>query len=452
MHPTLILLISMVAVFVLIVRLRFNAFLALIATAILIALLAPGVPLGDVMQKVSTEFGSVVGRIGISVLMAAIVGRCVMESGAAERIVRHFRWLLGARYESLALVITGYVLSIPIFSDTTFYLLIPLARAMCVRAGGASSVLYAASINAGCTATHVLVPPTPGPLAMAATLHLDLGLTMLVGMAVAAPASFCGWLFCRWIDRRLAVPIREAPGLSLQELGEVSQRKDHELPPLWLSIAPIAVPVVLISGHTIATAIDKTSPLIGFTRFFGDPNFSLMLAAAFAVLLLMRQRNLAFRQLAAPIEQSLSDAGLIILITAAGGAFGGMLELAGVSSMISAWATQLGVPLLFLAFAAGMLFKIAQGSATVAMITVSSLMAPMIAAAPPPFHPVWIGMAVASGSMAGSWMNDSGFWVFTTMSGLTETEALKSRTVLSIVLGVVAFAATLAGAWLLPLR
>ncbi len=441
----------MAAVFVLIVRLRFNAFLALIATAILIALLAPGVALRDVMQKVTAEFGGVVGRIGISVLMAAIVGRCLVESGAAERIVRHFRWLLGEKLESLALVITGYVLSIPVFSDTTFYLMIPLARAMCIRAGGGNYVLYATSINAGCTATHTLVPPTPGPLAMAATFNLDLGLTILVGMAVAAPASLCAWLFCRWIDRRLNVAIREAPGPSLAELGEVAARPSSDLPPLLLSLAPIAVPVMLISGHTVAAAVDKNSGLTAVSRFFGDPNLSLMLAAAIAVLLLMRQRRLSFRQVASPIEQSLSDAGMIILITAAGGAFGAMLEMAGVGPMIKGLAASWGIPVLALGFAAGMLFKIAQGSATVAVITASAILAPMVSAAPPPFHPVWVGMAVCSGSMAGSWMNDSGFWVFTTMSGLTEVEALKSRTIVSIVLGVAAFAATVLGAWLVPL-
>jgi GntP family gluconate:H+ symporter len=146
----------------------------------------------EVVPAVSERFGRVVGSIGIAIAMAAIIGQCLMESGAADRITRRFVAWLGEKNSSLSLVASGYVLSIPVFSDTVFYLLVPLARSMSARMGGRNYVLNVLSISAGGSATHVFVPPTPGPLVMAATLGVDLGIVILVGIFVALPSSFCG--------------------------------------------------------------------------------------------------------------------------------------------------------------------------------------------------------------------------------------------------------------------
>ena len=220
MHPILILAIAIATVFLLIIRLRINAFVALISAAVLIGLLSPEVPLTDVMKEVGERFGGVVGRIGIAIAMAAIIGQCLMESGAADRITRRFVAWLGDRLSSLSLVASGYVLSVPVFFDTVFYLLVPLARAMSVRMGGKNYVLYILAISAGGSVTHVFVPPTPGPLVMASTLGVDVGIVILVGLCVALPASLCGWLYAIWIDRKLDIPVREAPGLSLDEFRQ----------------------------------------------------------------------------------------------------------------------------------------------------------------------------------------------------------------------------------------
>ena len=187
MDPLLILLIGVVVVIGMIIVLRVNAFIALITAAMLISLLSPGEP-AEKIKRVAGAFGGVVGGIGIVIALAAIIGKCLMDSGAADRIVRSFLRLLGEKQAPTALLGSSYVLAIPVFFDTVFYLLVPLAKALRLRTGR-HYVRYIMAIAAGGAITHSLVPPTPGPLFMAGEFHLDLGLVILVGIVVALPAS-----------------------------------------------------------------------------------------------------------------------------------------------------------------------------------------------------------------------------------------------------------------------
>ena len=451
MHPLLILLIAVIAVFLLIIRWKINAFVALIISAILIGLLSPEVALNEVMGEVGTRFGSVVGRIGVAIAMAAVIGQCLMQSGAADKITRAFvRWF-GERYSSLSMVASGYVLSVPVFHDTVFYLLIPLARSMTMRAGGQNYLLNTLSIGAGGAATHVFVPPTPGPLAMAATMNVDLGLVIIVGLAVALPSAMASWGYAVWIDRKMNIPIREAPGPSLEELKTIANRDEAELPGFWVSLLPIILPVVMITANTVANTFFKGTEFAHLMTFVGNPSFALMVSAAAAMWVLARQKGMTLRNLAKPTEMAIKDAGLIILITAGGGAFGGMLVKAGVGDVLGELAKSAGISYLLLGFGVSTMLRIAQGSATVAMITVSSIMAPIILDSPPEYHAVYIIMAIGAGSITGGWMNDSGFWVFRTMTGLTEVEALKTKTVSLIAMGFTGLAAAWLGSVLFPL-
>jgi gluconate:H+ symporter, GntP family len=199
-------------------------------------------------------------------------------------------------------------------------------------------------------------------------------------------------------------------------------------------------------------AVAPEGGLRRITAFFGDPNLALLLSATISLRLLAVHRNYSLMELARPVQVSLASAGVIILITAAGGAFGGMLVQAGVGTSLGELAREYSVPLLLLGFLLAALLKIAQGSGTVAMITTSSILAPLLLDAPPTYHPVYVVCAIGCGSLIGSWMNDSGFWVYKEMSGVTEIEALKTWTPLLIVLGVSGFLVTLIAATVLPLR
>lgn len=451
MHPLLVLLIATIAVFLLIMRFKVNAFVALILSAILIGVLSPNIPLNGVVSEVTSQFGDVVGRIGVAIAMAALIGNSLMESGAADKITRQFiRWC-GEKYSSLSMMISGYVLSIPVFHDTVFYLLIPLARAMTVRSGGRRYVLNALSIGAGGVATHVFVPPTPGPLAMAATMNLDLGLVMIVGLTIAVPSSLAAWLYAVWIDRKLDIPIREAPGASLAELEEIANRPESELPGMFVSMLPIVLPVALITGNTVANTFFPGTAFAEQMVFWGNANLALILSAACALWVLAKQKGLTVRDLATPAEKAIKDAGLIIMITAGGGAFGGMLVAAGVADSLSQGAADLGISYLVLAFGVSMLLRVAQGSATVAMITVSQMLVPLIAQSPLPYHPVYLLIATGGGSIMAGWMNDSGFWLYKTMTGLTEMEALQSKSMSLSVMGVTAFLVAWLGTIFFPM-
>ena len=448
-HPLVVLAIAIAVVFVLIIRMKINAFMALITAATIVGLLSSKVTLGEVMPEVAGAFGRVCGGIGIVIALAALIGQCLMESGAADRIVRVFVRLLGKKNASLSLLSSGYVLSVPVFFDTVFYLLVPLARAMRVRMGG-NYVLFVMAICAGGAVTHSLVPPTPGPLAMAATLDFDLGMMILVGALVGVPMSIVGWLFAKNRDRALDIPLRETSGLTLTELEALAKEEESRLPSFFMSILPIVLPVIFITSNTAVNAIDKTSAIAGVTGFLGNPNFALLASAAISLYLLASQKGYSLSELAKPVETAFASGGLIILITAAGGSFGGMLVKAEVGTMLGNLAHDFGIPFLLLSGLLAALIKVAQGSGTVTMITVSSIMAPLIIASPPPYHPVYVACAIGSGSLIGSWMNDSGFWVYKQMSGFTEMEALKTWTPLLAIMGVAGLILTQVFSMIMP--
>lgn len=450
MHPILILVLSIAVVVLLIIRFRLHAFLSLIIAAMTVGLLSDKVPLTDVMSEATRVFGEVCGSIGVVIALAAVIGHCLMESGAADRITRRLVAVLGEKRSSLSMLTSGYVLSVPVFFDTVFYLLIPLARALRVRTGK-NYLLYTMAICAGGAVTHTLVPPTPGPLAIATTLNIDLGIVILVGVVIGIPMSVVGWMFSRFMDRRLDIDLRTPPGLQREELEALAHRDESELPPLWLSILPIVLPIVLIASNTVAKTMGASASVTEVMSFVGNPNFALLLSAVVAMVMLARSMSYSVAKLGKVLEPVLASAGLIILITAAGGAYGGMLRAAGVGSTLAEMAQEWGVPLLVMGFLMASVLKIAQGSGTVAMITVSAMVAPILVESPPPFHPVYFGVAIASGSLVGSWMNDSGFWIYKQMSGLTEAEALKTWTPLLAILGVTGFGCALLGSVLFPM-
>src|SRR5881394_2320990 len=459
MHPLLILLVGMATILGGILGLRLNAFLALVTAAIVVSLLAPGEP-GAKIARVAEGFGRTAGTIGIVIALAAIAGNAMMESGAADRIVRAFIDLLGEKRSATAPCATGYVLSIPVFFDTVFYLLVPLARSGYARTNR-YYLKYLLAIAAGAGATHTLVPPTPGPLAVAGTLGVDLGTMVLVGLAVALPAATAGLLFAGWVDRRMPV-VPTAPA--------AAPPATEALPGLVVSLLPIVLPVLLISSNTVVQSMTARPgahlalwlALVPYTAIFGNPNLAMLVAAAVALWVYARQRGVSRAALAEMVDTSLMGAGFIILIIAASGGFGVALQAAGIGPVIErafvgrAAASGMGSGLifLFLGFGVASLMKIAQGSSTVAMITTAAMLAAMLPAngRSLPFHTVYVATAIASGSLVGTWMNDSGFWLFSKMGGVTELETFKSWTPVLAVVGITSMVTTVVLALLVPLR
>jgi GntP family gluconate:H+ symporter len=434
--PLLILLVGIAIVIGMIVVLRVNAFLALITAAVVVSLLAPG-EFSTKISRVAGEFGAMAGKVGVVIALAAIIGDCLIASGAADRVVRMFVRLFGQKRCEVSLMASGFVLSVPVFFDTVFYLLLPLARSM-HRQTRKSYLLLILAMGAGASITHSMVPPTPGPLIIAETLHVDLGTMIGIGLLCSVPTAVVVLLLVRFLARRIEIPMRALDG----SRTEPDPLPDDKLPGLLLSVLPIILPVLLITTHTVVSSLAKKaapdSVLVRtetYTAVLGNPNLAMMLSAAVALYVLWRQRQPGREGLARMIETSLMSAGVIILITSAGGAFGAMLKEAQIGPAIQNLSlggdTQLGgLKLLFMGFLVAFLIKFAQGSSTVSMMTTSAMMAALIPSTDVlGYHPVYLAAAIGFGAQCGNWMNDSGFWVFAKMGGLTEVETLKTWTV-----------------------
>jgi len=459
MQPLLILLAGFAVILGGIVVLRVNAFLALVGAAIVVAILSPGEPAVK-MAVIAEGFGRTAGQLGIIVALAAVIGGAMSGSGASDRLVRAFLDLLGERRGALALGATAYVLSLPVFFDTIFFLLAPLARSM-YRTTGRDYLKYLLAVSAGAVATHALVPPHPGPLAMAGALGVDLGTMVIAGVVVALPSAAAGLAFARWAGRRMTVELRPlAPGVPETAPPAV-------LPALRAAVLPVLLPVLLISTNTVVTTLETLAPsgaaawraIAPWTAVVGNPTVALFLAACLALRLYWRAQRPTRAALTGLVESSLLGAGVIVLIVGAGGAFGATLQLAQIGTLVARWSgagaggvPRAGLPVLFLGFAVSVVIRTAQGSATVAMITTAGMIAAMIRGVALPFHPVYVATAIAGGSLVGSWMNDAGFWVFSRAGGATERETLKSWTPLSAVVGTTAMAVTVLLALLVPLR
>lgn len=455
MNPLVIVLLGTVAVLGCILALRLHAFLALIIGALLVASLTSAAQLEmfaktvkkmpqkeaiefaklPAGERITAEFGSACGKLGVLIALASIVGKCMMDSGAADRVVRSITRVLGEARAPLGFLLSGFVLSIPVFFDTVFLLMVPLCKAMWMRTRK-NYVLYFMAVIATGSMNHSLFPLTPGPLYLATNLNIDKGLMMLMATVVGFVSACAGMLYAVWIDRRLQLPVRDSIQAPLAELEAISKVDESSLPPLWLSLMPVLLPVLLIGGTTAIKNTWSAEQIAGFSklaqnaiatvRWFGDPNIALMLSAGIAIATLASAKSASKRTLNDAIRPALADAGQILLIIAAGAAFGGALQQTGIGQMISEAISGHQHFVLPIAFLVTVFVRGAQGSATVAMITAAGIFAGMATKEQLGFNPVYLALVIGCGSKPLSWMNDSGFWVIGKMSGLTESETLKT--------------------------
>jgi GntP family gluconate:H+ symporter len=348
-------------------------------------------------------------------------------------------------------------------------LLLPLARVLALRTGH-NYLLYILAICGAGVTTHCLLAPHPGPLAMAESLHVDLGLTILAGLVIGVLPVAVGWQFSKWINRRLAVPVRGSSGTAGTPQAAAVEQPESALPSFFWSITPVILPVFLISLASFFDAATKSPATFswlvglfggdaGFVRaarvseFIGNRNVALLIGAVIAMGVLIRQKRISMARLGDVIASPLETAGIIILITSAGGAFGMMLKHAGVGDAVKSVASGSAINLIFLSWLVSAVIRVAQGSATVAMLTTAAMVYPIMTDGPPlPYNPIYIFLAIGFGSMICSWMNDSGFWVVGKLSGFTEKETLKSWTVLVTVISVVGLIECLLFSMVLPFK
>ena len=405
------------------------------------------------LEWVGEAFGATCASIGLLILLASIIGECLTQSGAAIRIVQWIQERFGERRAPQALASSAFLLGIPVFFDTVFYLLMPLGRGLALKTGR-NFLLYTLSIVAGATMAHSLVPPTPGPLFAAREFGVSLGVMMMGGTVVGTITVAVGFLYARWVNRRWPLPVRGLLSGGATEGGAIaSSGFAGPLPPLGWAVLPIVVPLTLIAlAETRRALAPGSGEGLRIVGFLGQGSMALLLGTAVAVLLLVRSHSWRWAPIKTALGSAMSSGGVILLITAAGGAFGAALRQTDVASRLSGLTGSGGFGLLLAAFGVTALVRIAQGSATVAMLTAAGVVAPVALATELPFHPVYLALAVGCGSKPIPWMNDSGFWVIGRMSGMTELETLRSASVMMSLMGCVGFGTVLLGAWLLPLK
>ena len=476
--PLFILAIGILVVVGGIIGLRLHAFLALLLGAFVVALLTPeatiilyatgkGASLSEAQNlanqkegiRIATEFGKTCGKIGILIAMASIIGKTMLESGAAEKIVRSTLKLTGINNAPLTFLSSSFFIGIPVFFDTVFYLMVPLAKAMAMRIGK-NYLLLILCTTAGAAMANSLVPPTPGPLFLISEMNIPIGMMMVGGILVGSITIVAGYFFAAWANRKWPIPLRDSMDAPLEEIRKLSNKDEKLLPPLWFSLLPILIPIALISLNALfQTFIDAdTSSVGGFSRiiiaflaFFGEKNIALALGALSSLILLAVQKKGDRKGLTSSVQTALMSAGVIILITSAGGAFGGMLQQTGISMRIGELTKDYQMALIPLAFIITAIVRTAQGSATVAMITASGILAGMANTIALEYHQLYIGLAIACGSKLIPWMNDSGFWIVCKMSNLTEKEALKTFSPMLTIMGIVGLIVILIAANVFPL-
>ena len=478
-NPFLILLAGMIVVVGGIIGFKLHPFLALLLGAFVVAMLTPAVLVEEyalskgssaaaalqlskksIGERVALEFGNTAAKVGILIAMAAIIGKCMLESGAAERIVRSILRLTGMDKAPVAFIVSAFFLGIPVFFDAVVLLMIPLAKTISIRLGK-NYLLFVLAITGGAAMSNSLVPPAPGPLFLAGELQLSIGVMMIAGILLGLITIAAGYTYALYANKKWPVAVRDSLDAKLEDIKSASLQETKKLPSLWFSLLPVLIPLVFICAHTAVTSMhleEGNGSQAGFTRklveaiqFFGDKNTALLLGGLVALLLLAIQKKGSKEGIGSFVQGALLSGGGILLIIAAGGAFGGMLQQTGISLRIAEMTKDYQMALIPLAFLITAVVRTAQGSATVALITASGILSGMTQTEGLSYHPLYIGLAIGCGSKLIPWMNDAGFWIICKMSNLTEKETLKTFSPMLTIMGLTGLVVLLIAAKLMPL-
>jgi Gnt-I system low-affinity gluconate transporter len=428
-------LLGIAVLLLLILKIRLQAFIALLICSIVVGLIAGMDPL-DIIATMKEGMGSTLGFVAVVVGLGAMFGAILESSGGAEALAQYLLKIFGEKKASWALMLTGFIVAIPVFFDVAFIILVPLVYAL-QRKTKKSLLLYAIPLLAGLAITHSFIPPTPGPVAVADILNADLGWVILIGFIAGVPtAIICGPLFAKFIARRIQV---EAPKIQTEPVGP------DKLPSVYLIIGIIGLPIILILSNTLINSPMMAdygiyNPIRLSLILLGHPFAALILANLVAWYLLGVRSGFSKDKMLKITSRSMEPAGIIILLTGAGGVFKQMLVNTGTGEMLAAYFAQAGFSILLFAFLAAAIVRILQGSATVAMITAAGITAPLLLGDVTEIDKALLVIAIASGASILSHVNDSGFWLVGKYLNLTEKQTLYSWTAMTTLLALMGFA------------
>jgi Gnt-I system low-affinity gluconate transporter len=426
---------GVVLLIVLILRFKIQAFIALLMASILVGVLSGMEPL-TIVKTVQEGMGNTLGFVAVVVGLGGIFGAILEHSGGAEALASKLLSKFGVERSPWALMLTGFIVAIPVFFEVAFIILVPMIYAL-QKKTKKPILLYGIPLLAGLAITHTFIPPTPGPVAVADILKADLGWVILFGFIAGIPtAILCGPILGKYISKRIPVS-----GIASNDIIKQEQKG---LPSVGIIVSIIAIPIVLIVINTIIN-----SPLVGeelvsknlkeWLGMIGHPFSALIIANLIAWYTLGIRRGFTKQQLLDISTKSMAPAGIIILITGAGGVFKQMLVNTGAGEMLANYFADKGVSILLFAFLSAALVRVLQGSATVAMITAAGLTAPLLMDSISEPQKALLVIAVASGASIMSHVNDSGFWLVGKYLGLTEKQTFKSWTLMTTLLALIGF-------------
>jgi GntP family gluconate:H+ symporter len=427
----------------LIIKVKLEPFIALLITGLVLGI-AAGLSVNELVGTALTSrdsilekgFGGILGHIAPIIGLGTVLGAILERSGGADVLSKRLLGLFGERLAPVAMGLVGLIFGIPVFFDIGIFVLAPLVYVTAKR-GGKSLVLYALPVLAGLSMTHAFLPPHPGPTAVAGLLHVDLGWLILIGLVCGIPAfAVAGIAWPMWIAPRVwvSVPDDFIPGELEQEEG------DKEVS-LGLVLFIIAVPLVLILGATFGTVLLQPGVALNVLTFFGTPAVALTIAVLLAFFLLGIRRGQSATELAKLTGESLRPVGMILLVVGAGAFFGAVISATGIGQALADTLAGIGLPVLVSAYLISCALRLAQGSATVAIVATGGIVGPLLEAGDysQPQLAV-IAIAIASGSIIASHVNDGGFWIVAKYFNMTVKQTLQTWTVLETILSLAGFA------------
>ncbi|WP_030981395.1 GntP family permease [Streptomyces sp. NRRL S-1813] len=441
---------------VLIIKVRLQPFVALLTVSIAVGLAAGlsvtelfgTVQKSDAVSMIETGMGGILGHVAIIIGLGTMLGAILEVSGGAEVLSSRLLRLFGEKREPLAMGLTGLIFGIPVFFDVGIFVLAPIVYAAAKRSGK-SILLYCMPLLAGLSMTHAFLPPHPGPVAAAGLFKVDLGWIILMGILCGIPAVLAAWGYAAWIGRRLFVPVPqdmveaadEAKAAVTAEKAAAGVKPDEAPVPLGTVLTIIGTPLLLILLATFSSIAMAPSTGRSVVEFFGHPFVALTIALLMSYYLLGIRRGWSRKSLERVSTASLKPVGNIILVVGAGGIFGAVLKGSGVATALSDTFHNVGLPVIVLAYLLSLVLRVAQGSATVAIVTTAGIVVPLVEGqGMSQAHLALIIMAISAGSIFASHVNDGGFWMVSKYFGITERDTLKSWTVLESVLSVAGFA------------
>ena len=422
----------------LVLKLKIHAFISLLIVSIVVGIVT-GMDFNLIMTSMKNGMGNTLGFVATVVGLGAIFGQMLEASGGAESIAQNLLKHFGEKRASWALVLTGFIVAIPVFLDVGFIILIPIIYELTKQAKR-SILYYAIPLLAGLAVTHAFIPPTPGPVAVAEILDVQLGWIIIMGFIVGLPtAIIAGPIFGRYISKKINIAAPDY--FSEREISNDQQG----LPSFRTIILIIALPLLLIVINSIAEVLFSKGILSNGVVYqtiglLGHPFTALIISTLLAMYVLGIRRGFNKDQIMKLSNKALAPAGLIILVTGAGGVFKQILIDSGVGGMLAEKLADSAMPPIVLAYIIAAVVRVVQGSATVSMITAAGIMAPLITVFDlTQIDKALIVLAIAAGSTILSHVNDSGFWLVGKYLGMNEKETLRSWTVMETIISVVGF-------------